>query len=173
MRVGVKREFPQRRKKKYRPSSVTSVRTGDSFPRGGSQEVVRPVPILRAALPASPARGGCREAAVGFSDGQEAPKEPFVGHGLPAVPKLCPPLRRGCRIAAGEAVPFASSGLRPPSRSGKAFCALRRTARPGGRALQDAAPRPAQTALAFPHGGRHCALRRTVRPEAEPHKRYT
>ena len=34
MRVGGKSEFAQRRKKKYRPSSVTSVRTGASFPQG-------------------------------------------------------------------------------------------------------------------------------------------
>ena len=116
MRVGVKPEFPQRRKKKYRPSSVTSVRTGASFPRGGSQEVVRTTPVLRcrarppgraaddaltalvpakcrpqqrhgreavpyggAASPLPPLKSGegDREAVVGFSDAQEAPKEPL------------------------------------------------------------------------------------------------
>ena len=104
MRVGVKREFPQRRSRKYRPSSVTSVRTGASFPRGGSQEVVRPVPVLRArSLPnhtgcsvplASPERGGGPRSGGGvFRHGYADAAVVAVGHGLPAVPPKTHSLR--------------------------------------------------------------------------------
>ena len=104
MRVGDKREFPQRRSRKDRPSSVTSVRTGDSFPRGGSQESCVPRP--RPAPLASPARGGGpRQRWWGFPTGRKPRRNPSVSLRSPAP--LAGEPRTVCAPSPSYATPLA------------------------------------------------------------------